>query len=206
MAALATSAKNGYVRESAVKVLAGIRTGTELPFLLLRLNDWVHAVQQRAATAVRGRIEADYAVHFARQLELLYKLEGARRNSLVEILSSVRALLSSPAGRPALEAQFGARARTLRQAALRLATETYEGHERWAVIERALTDCDLGIRMWAAQIACAAGRALPRLQRDPSGIIRVWALRARAEREPIIDDLRAALLDRAVGVRAGEGG
>ena len=37
---------SGYVREEALRKLAEIRDGSELPYLLLRLNDWVKPVRE----------------------------------------------------------------------------------------------------------------------------------------------------------------
>ena len=56
---LACCHASGYVRRNAVACLdQQVRTGTELPFLLLRLNDWVAPVRLRAEAAVRQRLDA----------------------------------------------------------------------------------------------------------------------------------------------------
>src|SRR3990170_3384306 len=47
---------SGYVREEVVDRLARSSEGWELPYLLLRLNDWVAEVRQRARIAVLDRI------------------------------------------------------------------------------------------------------------------------------------------------------
>lgn len=51
---------NGHVRESAVRPLGDVFNGTELPFLLLRLNDWVPQVRGTAGEShtrpVKGRL------------------------------------------------------------------------------------------------------------------------------------------------------
>jgi hypothetical protein len=84
--ALASFHGTGYVRERAIDLLDAETSGAELPFLLVRLNDWVDPVQRRAFRAVRARIRDDYAQHFARWLELLFRLREARRNQLTDIV------------------------------------------------------------------------------------------------------------------------
>jgi hypothetical protein len=43
--ALASFHPSGYVREEAIAHLAAVWDGTELPFLLIRVNDWVAPVR-----------------------------------------------------------------------------------------------------------------------------------------------------------------
>ena len=57
---------NGFVREEAVRRLGLFHDGSELPYLLLRLNDWVTQVRQLAHDAIRDRINPDYAESFVR--------------------------------------------------------------------------------------------------------------------------------------------
>jgi hypothetical protein len=47
---------NGFVREAAVRELARIQDGTELPFLLWRTTDRVEPVRDRAGHAIRNRL------------------------------------------------------------------------------------------------------------------------------------------------------
>ena len=53
---IASFTANGYVREAAIKKLAEIRTGRELPFLVVRINDWVPQVQSAAQDALEERL------------------------------------------------------------------------------------------------------------------------------------------------------
>ena len=194
---LASFHADGHVRERALDQLMTVRSGEELPFFLLRLNDWVDPVQRKAFRAVQDRITPEYAAHFARWLALLERLRLARRNQLTGILNWALNLLVTPAGLPALEAQYEAQGRPTRRAALRLAVERLSGDERWRAIECALRDTDVGIRLWAARHACEAGRNLDDMERDAFGAIRVWALRARVERDGhgALPRLHAGLFD-----------
>jgi len=57
---------NGFVREEALRRLGLIEDGTELPYLLLRLSDWVPQVQAAALGLVSQRVRAGYAGHSLR--------------------------------------------------------------------------------------------------------------------------------------------
>jgi hypothetical protein len=84
---------SGFVRETAVNELANVFDGSELPFLLLRLNDWVGTVRESAAAAVLHRIRPDYARHFFRNLWLVDRLKICGRNQHAPLVESVQALL-----------------------------------------------------------------------------------------------------------------
>jgi hypothetical protein len=204
--ALASFHPSGYVRERALGWLEPGGDGAELPYLLLRLNDWALPVQRRAFRLVRARIQPQYASHFSRWLVLIERTRAARRNDLSNIVQWACGLLVSEAGQGALEARFDAPDRRLRLAALQLASARLTGARGEAAIVRALRDRDLGIRAWAARRACDARRfeLLPALDDDPCGRIRLWALRLHGETSDeaaAIPRLEAALLDRAPSVR-----
>ncbi|HEX6240007.1 MAG TPA: hypothetical protein VFZ61_03905 [Polyangiales bacterium] len=202
--ALASFHGTGYVRERAIQLLDAETSGAELPFLLVRLNDWVDPVQRRAFRAVRARIRDDYAQHFARWLELLVRLREARRNQLSDIVQWALTLLTSAVGRPHLEALFDAEGRQLRRSAFQLAGERFAGEARQAVLHKALGDSDVGTRLWAARSTLESGLWFDEMDVDPCGAIRVWSLRARVARDEIaaIPTLRNALFDVAASVRA----
>ncbi|WP_137698032.1 hypothetical protein [Ruminiclostridium herbifermentans] len=45
--------RNGYVREKALKLISGAKIYSAIPYVLLRLNDWVLPVRQLADTFLR---------------------------------------------------------------------------------------------------------------------------------------------------------
>jgi hypothetical protein len=47
---------NGYVRQFAVKALSKFTDGSEIPFLLLRLSDWVPQVSAEAVLSMQQRL------------------------------------------------------------------------------------------------------------------------------------------------------
>lgn len=68
---IASFHRNGYVREAATMRLAGGNDGDELPFLLIRLSDWVPQVRSVAEDAVEQRITPEYLPHFVDSVVLL---------------------------------------------------------------------------------------------------------------------------------------
>ena len=79
LAALAASHSNGYVREAAIVRLAELTTGRELPFLLIRVNDWVAPVRRRALALVEDRLREDFAASWVECLPLLDRLQRQKR-------------------------------------------------------------------------------------------------------------------------------
>lgn len=103
---LASFHHSGYVRESAVVKLRTIKTGHELPFLLIRLADWVVQVRQVAEAAVAERISGEYAQHLIESLPLLdvikHKQRVAGNANGHAIVQRITDMLQEPAQRKAL--------------------------------------------------------------------------------------------------------
>ncbi len=74
--------QNGYIREEAVKQLSPITSGTELPFLLIRQNDWVEPISKLAQAHVEKRLTTEYVEHFTRNIEIVAHLPEFGRNDL----------------------------------------------------------------------------------------------------------------------------
>jgi hypothetical protein len=92
----------GRIRELATRVLAGLSGGEEVPFLLLRANDWVSQVVQPARNGLLRRCTAEYASIFAAALPLVERVAGKRRVDhgglvrAIHALAWLRSLASSP--------------------------------------------------------------------------------------------------------------
>jgi hypothetical protein len=67
---LASFHRNGFVRQEAVRLLTTIVDGTELPFLLIRQNDWVQQISSEAQSAVEQRATENCLPHFVKSLRL----------------------------------------------------------------------------------------------------------------------------------------
>jgi hypothetical protein len=144
---------NGFVRATAVRLLDAMSDGRELPFLLVRCNDWVPAVQQAAAAAVERRLMSTYAGHFFASASLGDHLLELRRNKLDGLHERVQSLLRSPSARAAREAALDSDDRQVRRAAFRLSADC--GGDVRGLLLRALCCDDLWVRLWAVRLARA---------------------------------------------------
>ncbi len=148
--AVATCNWNGYVRQSAIEWLGRAQDVRALPFLVLRLNDWVPEVRAAAAAALAAWIRADRAQEFATVLPLVARLEEKKRGSHAVFLASVRTLLARDECRNVLLACVASPDIRVRRFAFGVAMEA-PSTELVHLLERALGDPDTSIRLWAAQ-------------------------------------------------------
>ncbi len=93
--ALTTFHSNGYIRESALKKLRKIKSGKELPFILIRLNDWVREIHKIALRSIKSRIDEDYIEHFVSNMAIINSLLDCRRHDHKETVEKITALLTS---------------------------------------------------------------------------------------------------------------
>lgn len=140
---------NGFVREMAVRLLDGCADGRELPYLLLRTNDWVPAVQRAAYAAVRRRVLPAYAEQFLRNIALCDRLGTQRRNDLRSLHEAVWTLLRSSEACSARQAAFTSAERRVRRAAFLLSADSDD--DLRTVILSALRSDDLWIRIWGVR-------------------------------------------------------
>ncbi len=140
---------NGHVREAAVEELARHHSGKELPFLLIRLNDWVPQVRDVAARAARARIEPAYAAHFLANIGLVLRLGDCGRAEK-QLVEDVRVLLKRPECKEVLRAGMASKDRTVRRTSFRLAAEAAPA-ERASIIRSVLDDPDAVTRSWAVR-------------------------------------------------------
>jgi len=204
---LASFHNNGHVREGAVEKLSLEDSGQELPFLIIRLNDWVVQVREIAANAVNARLRPRYAGHFLRNLRLILRLQGGGRTNRA-LLDSVCALLRRAECKDVLEAGMKSSDRALRRASFQLAAES-EQSTRTAIIRAALSDPDPVARAWAVRrflpevpseelasltTSLLADRFMP-VRRDA-----LWELSTHCP-DSAMEHLKRALLDSHVGMR-----
>jgi HEAT repeat protein len=147
---IASFHRSGFIREAAVSELASRFDGSELPFLLMRLNDWVEAVRKSAATAVSQRIREDYRAHFLRNLRLVFRLRLCGRSQHEEIISAVTALLQDPNAVPILRQGILSGDRWLRRESFQLAI-VGKSAKSTELLKELLSDADPIIRLWAAK-------------------------------------------------------
>jgi HEAT repeat protein len=206
---LASCNANGYIREAAVQRLADLHTdGAELPFLILRLNDWVPQVSDPARHAIRQRFTPTFAPAFVRCLPLIFALQGKQRNNQQGIFISTLRFLQREESRPAMQDALQSANPRVRRLALRVLAET-PGGGPLDLLQQQLETPDPALRLAAARAVRkllhgdSLRALLLNLTADKVAVIRREALTALAEQFPEAAEpvLRAALLDPHVSIR-----
>jgi hypothetical protein len=204
VAALLTLDRSGYLREAGVRWLASCDELFVLPFLMLRLNDPVVPVRERAIAAVGQRLGAGHAALLVQLLPLIEGLGTRRRAGPIVRTVSEILVSGDPAGRDALWAGARGDDVAVRASCLRMLATI----EPAAAVEHAIGTGDPTLRHWAASVATAPRldldaqrRLLPLLESDPNPHIRWRALRARTRHAGNEPHLRRALLDPDARVR-----
>jgi HEAT repeat protein len=198
---------SGYVREAAVQRLALLGGGAELPPLLLRANDWVPQLRDRAAAALLARVVAEYVDAWMWALPLVLRLRGKGRADRRPLVDAIMALLRAPASRNAVWKGLYSTDSAVRRACFRIMHD----HGRaglHALVRDVMGSADPMLRLMAAQAAAelddrALDEVLPAMLHDRFGRVRMAALRLGAERmgAAVLPQLRHALLDRSPGIR-----
>jgi hypothetical protein len=201
------SHRSGHVREAAIRLLASIDDGGELPFLLIRVNDWVPQVRDAAKQAVLARVHSDYAAHFARHLPLIRRLQFQKREDHGDVLVPILHLMRSASSHAVLLAALEESDRVARRFAFELLAEAVGNPAD--LIAHGLASEDEVIRLRAARLARErlAGEelesALARLLADRFMPVRREAVYGYVERLPQAAPgvLRRSLLDGHVSMR-----
>lgn len=205
---IASFHSSGYVREAAVKRLALITSGAELPFLLLRVNDWVVNVREAAYDAIRARFKPDYARSFIQNLALVSRLGQAGRSDPRPLVQEIYQLLQSRECRTALLESLFSDDRFIKRASFKLALNSSEA-DLPEVVRKALDQKDTVVRVWAAQRVSSAftgatlDHFLKLMKHDKFTPVRREALRilVRQNSPALLVELHAALLDTHASMR-----
>jgi len=200
---------NGRVREAAVKSLDAVDDGSEISFLLLRVNDWVPQVRERASGVLAARLVPAFVHSFVSALPLLARLYDGQRVDHRDLLRAIaKVITSTPDGRAALIAAMAGDDRAIRRAALRMATlDSAADFEPFILPGSKMADPV--VRLFVARAAAAAPRRGDRLglfsafAADPFASVRVVALAALAANFPSAAQayLDLAVMDRSGSVR-----
>jgi HEAT repeat protein len=201
--------QNGRVREESVRLLGRMHGGAELPYLLIRLNDWVPVVRSVASEAVRGRLVPAYAGSFAQNISLVHRLMSWNRADHSSMLDWIAEYLRKPECGAAVADILASPDMRARRLMFRLvAWPQQEGFADF--LQRALKDTDPTIRLWAIRQARlhltgadAAGMARigigDRYSRVRAQAAYIYVEQLPDESAPV---LKAALMDIAPTVRA----
>lgn len=132
---------NGYVREAAIHVLNTKKTGEELPFLIIRLNDWVPQISQIAQDAVQNRMFPSYARHFLNCYPLLNRLENCGRKDHLTLIDEINTFLSKKECHQSIIEALSNKDRHIRRACFQLAMKI-DGMQRKETTQLAIEDPD----------------------------------------------------------------
>ncbi|HNN63322.1 MAG TPA: hypothetical protein PKH78_09795 [Candidatus Obscuribacter sp.] len=138
--------RSGHLREQAVQRLAGVWTGEELPFLLLRGRDWVPEVASIAAEALRARAgKVEYGKLFAHNLGLIAVLSRSGQPRVRELaaLSERHSLVGE--GRAVLADYLRGKDKELRC----YAADICEKYDQALLVEVGLNSSDPRLRLKA---------------------------------------------------------
>ncbi|HWT89037.1 MAG TPA: hypothetical protein VN454_09570 [Candidatus Angelobacter sp.] len=200
---------DGYTREAAIRALAKCDTGEELPFVLLRVNDWVENVRQAAAEVLASRIKQEYIPQFVKFLPLVLRLKGTKRQDHGATLQRIQDLFSLSVALPSIETGMSSKEILTRRFCYGLALKTCGSDRLASVVRRALADRDVRISLDAVRaMSSAPSSSIVREIVDEALLgsipaVRLAALRLVIKKYP--ESARAeclkGLLDRNFGVR-----
>ena len=89
---------NGYFREKAIIALSDMETGSEIPYLLIRLNDWVGQVRSTSKKQLLRYLTTEHATDFVNNLPLVLRLKECSRDEHIDIIDVVVSIISSTEG------------------------------------------------------------------------------------------------------------
>ena len=153
--------RNGYVRHEAVRLLAQSHDASELPYLLIRQNDWVEPIRADARRAVQARLDEGHLSDFVTNLSLVIHLLAFQRQDHGDVVRRVIGMLVQPQHDKLLTRAIRSPAPMVRRGVVRLALDS-EGEHRPRVVELALSSTDGVIRLWGSRHVrpCFSGKAL----------------------------------------------
>jgi HEAT repeat protein len=205
---LASFHPSGYFREKAVGSLSLLTTGDELPYLIIRLNDWVVPIWNLADRAVRDRLTPQNARTIVDALPLIFGLRGRSRRDHHDLVRAAIGVLSTPEARPELERGLRSEDSMIRrwcyQAIADLGTHGNTALLGYLVKDPSPTNRSKVLRQLIAKLTPEEVRPLSAaLLRDRSASVRSITLRLLHGFDPIaaVPDLERAISDDDPAVR-----
>ena len=200
--ALLSCHRSGYVRADAIRLLGESSSDTAIPFLMVRLVDWVEAVRRTADIQLIDKLQPQYAGMFVRSLGLVERLSDNSRFRPA-YREWVKDLLKRPDCADHVNRGLNSDQLAVRRACYRLAVNNPALNRR-GLLERAVLESDVVIRSWAF----ASGPALTvkinwmgLAASDTYAPIRQKAFDALARNQASFEELSKFLFDRHAGIR-----
>ena len=148
MLGVATLSASGYTREAALHALGRLGHPRAVPYVLLRLGDWVEQVRQAAVATLRALMDRGVASQLIEHHYLIEHLRVVQRVELSSLDAEIRERLQAASSRTALESGLAAERAATRLFCFRLLDD--ELRLQPSVVERALGDRDPVVRSWIA--------------------------------------------------------
>jgi len=198
------SHRSGFVRAEALRLLSNDQSPEAIPFILLRLTDWVDPVRSAAELQVRKRLHCEFANGFVRCLPLLDQLARSSRLNQTAV-KEIHGLLCTVASAEALLRGMSSPSHEVRRACFRLsvANAAFQPEE---MIDKATLDRDVLVRLWAfesaARIPTSWQILRERARHDPySPIRRIFFKALENDRETPVSSFFAFLSDPSAAIR-----
>lgn len=200
--------RNGFVRQEAVRHLTEVQDGSELPFLLIRQNDWVVQIAEDAQTAVKNRINDTYLPHLVRSLRLVLHLNTFSRYDHSSIVDGTIDILLDEKFRDALRSVVESSEREVRRRVVGYGLEK-SGEHRIRLVSVGLESDDPIVRLSCCRAVPLIynnnrlAAVLARLKEDRFMPVRREALQIEAGQFPTTarETWQQALLDLSRSIR-----
>lgn len=206
---VATLNGNGYVREKALSFFSQINNSSAVPYILLRLNDWVSPVHNLAENIFRNMLTADNIDVFIENAYLINKLQNVLRVNLKSTREEILEYLKDNSLKDKIKSNFKHPQVKTRLFCYMLLTEKIS--QDGDIIKSALKDKSYEIRMWlvkAIRILDPDERAsiICKMLEDKSARVKIAVLRnyedivclkLRAKLERLITDEHVSIRDEA---------
>jgi HEAT repeat protein len=201
---LVASHRSGYVRNEALRLLSDDESLEVIPYILLRLTDWVDQVRSAAELLVRKRLRSEFADGFVICLPLLDRLAGSTRLNPTTVIA-IHGQLCTVACSAALLRGMSSPSHAVRRRCFKLsiANAAFQLDE---VLDKATSDPDVMVRVWAFESAAKIPNCWRRLQEralnDPySPIRRIVFESLEVDPETPLSSFVAFLMDPSAAIR-----
>lgn len=141
---------DGYVREAAVRRLVQFQNGSEIPWLLIRLNDWVSPIRFQAYRALKQRIHIGNIEYFIQSIWLIHRLVGRGKEHHQLLSKDIQQIIAQPEARDILQHYLNSADRYIRHFCYEMML-SIDRTEVFSLLSQALQDQQLAIRLWAGR-------------------------------------------------------
>ena len=146
---IASLNSSGYVRERALKLISGSKNPSAVPYILLRLNDWVVSIRNLAEHILKNMFTADNIDLFINHFALINRLEDSVRVELKSIKIEIEDFLKDDSFRDMVMSNFNHPQVKTRLFCYQLLKERVAKDEN--IITNALQDKSFEVRMWLVE-------------------------------------------------------